>query len=301
MPRRTIALALLSCGFILAGRTAEGRITNLVITTVQSPTFGGTTFGGVGAYEKITGRAFGEIDPNDPRNATITDLAFAPRNGAGMVEYSMDVYLLKPLDMARGSRKLFYEANNRGLKLSTGVINTVDRLFLSNDPTSPADAGDAFLMRRGYVIAWSGWDVTVAPGPAALSITVPAAVQPDSSPIVGPSLEEFVVDTPTTTNRLSYPAATLDTAAASLTVRIHASDPPVAIPSQGWEYLDAQTVRLLPAGTQFAQGRLYDLVYPATQPLVAGLAFAATRDLLTFLRRAAAGDDGTPNPVAGGL
>src|SRR5262245_6516929 len=301
MPRRTIALALLSCGLILAGRTAEGRVTNLVIPTVQSPTFGGTTFGTVGAYEKIAGRAFGEVDPNDPRNATITDLAFAPRNAGGMVEYSMDVYLLKPVDMTRGSRKLFYEANNRGIKLATGVINTVDRIVLSNDPTQPADAGDGFLMRRGYVIAWSGWDVTVAPGPSALSITVPVAVQPGGAPIVGPSLEEFVVDGATATNRLSYPAATLDTGAASLTVRTHSSDPPVAIPSGGWEYVDAQTVRLLPPGTQFEQGRLYDLVYPAEQPLVAGLAFAATRDFLTFLRRAAADDDGTPNPVAGGL
>src|SRR4029453_604635 len=52
------------------------------------------------------------------------------------------------------------------LKLATGAINTVDRIVLTNDPTSAADAGDGFLMRRGWVIAWSGWDVTVAPGPA---------------------------------------------------------------------------------------------------------------------------------------
>ena len=156
-------------------------------------------------------------------------------------------------------------------------------------------------MRRGYVIAWSGWDVTVAPGPAALSITVPVATQPDGSPIVGPSLEELVVDGPLATARLSYPAANLDTGAASLTVRTHAEDPPVAIASQGWEYVDARTVRLLPPGTQFQQGRLYDLVYPAQEPLVAGLAFAATRDFLTFLRRATVDDVGTANPVAGGV
>ena len=296
-----VLVALLSGGLLLGPRAADARITKLVVTTVQSPTFGGTTFGIVGAYEKIAGRAFGEIDPNDPRNATIADLAFAPRNPAGMVEYAMDVYLLKPVDMTRGSRKLFYEANNRGLKLATGVINTVDRLVITNDPASPADAGDGFLMRRGYVIAWSGWDVTVAPGPAALSITVPIATQPDRSPIVGPSLEEMVVDGPLATARLSYPAANLDTGAASLTVRTHAEDPPVAIASQDWEYVDARTVRLLPPGAQFQQGRLYDLVYPAQEPLVAGLAFAATRDFLTFLRRATVDDVGTANPVAGGV
>src|SRR5262247_3508391 len=169
MPCRTIPLVV---GLLLAAiRPAEGRITKVLFTTVQSPTFGGTTFGTTGAYEKLAGRAFGEIDPDDPRNATITDLASAPRNGAGKVEYSMDVYLLKPVDMTRASRRLFYESNNRGLKLATGVLNTVDRIFLSNDPTTPADAGDGFLMRQGHVFAWSGWDVTVAAGPGALSIT----------------------------------------------------------------------------------------------------------------------------------
>src|SRR4029453_9192618 len=271
---RTVALAVsLSCVLGGAIRPAEGRITKLLITTAQSPTFGGTTFGTVGAYEKLAGRAFGEVDPNDPRNATISDLASAPRNAAGMVEYSMDVYLLKPVDMTRASRKLFYEANNRGLKLATGVINTADRIFLSNDPTLAADAGDGFLMRHGFVIAWSGWDVTVAPGPGALSITVPVATNADASPIVGPSLEEFVVDGPVASNRLSYPAATLDTGAASLRVRTHAMGPRRATPSQDWEYVDGQTVRPLPPGTPFQQGRLYALVYPAQQPLVAGLAF----------------------------
>ena len=285
----------------MAGRPAEGRIRKLVITTVQSPTFAGTSFGAVGPYEKLAGRAFGEIDPSDPRNATITDLAAAPRNAAGMVEYAMDVYILKPVDMAQASGRLFYESNNRGLKLASGVMNTLDRLLLSNDPTTAADAGDGFLMRRGYVIAWSGWEVTIPSGPGALSITVPVATNPDGSPLVGPSLEEFVVDADAATNRLSYPAAVPDTAAASLSVRVHATDPPTAIPSSGWEYVDTRTVRLLPPGTSFQRGRLYDLVYPARDPLVAGVAFAATRDFIAFLRRATADDLGAPNPVAGRL
>jgi hypothetical protein len=296
-----LATLVLTAAYLAVSLPAEARITKLVLSTVQSPTFGGTFFGTIGPYEKLAGRAFGEIDPSDPLNATITDLASAPRNAAGKVEYSMDVYLLTPVDMAQASGKLFYESNNRGLKLATGVINTVDRLFLSNDPTTPADAGDGFLMRQGYVIAWSGWDVTVASGPGALTITVPVAANGDGSPIVGPSLEEFVVDATTATNRLSYAAATTDTSAATLSVRVHYADPPVAISPDGWEYVDSRTVRLLPAGTLFQQGHLYDLAYPARDPLVTGLAFAATRDFVAFLRRAAADDAGTPNPVAGRL
>src|SRR5271166_4309241 len=37
--------------------------------TSQAVTFGGTSFGTVGQYQKIRGTAFGQIDPNDPRNA----------------------------------------------------------------------------------------------------------------------------------------------------------------------------------------------------------------------------------------
>jgi hypothetical protein len=47
------------------------------------------------------------IDPSDPRNDPITELALAPRDATGKVEYSMDVYPLKPLDMSRASGKLF--------------------------------------------------------------------------------------------------------------------------------------------------------------------------------------------------
>src|SRR5215467_14439354 len=78
----------------------EARITRLQITTVESPTFGGRAFGAsgeLGPYEKLIGRAYGEVDPSDPRNALITDLALAPRNASGLVEYAMDVYILKPV------------------------------------------------------------------------------------------------------------------------------------------------------------------------------------------------------------
>jgi Alpha/beta hydrolase domain len=103
------------------------------------------------------------------------------------------------------------------------------------------------------------------------------------------------------TGRLRYPAASLATSQASLTVRVHSTDPPTAIPSTGWEYVDAQTIRLLPAGTPFQQGTLYELTYRARDPIVAGLGFAATRDVAAFLRHAATDDDGNPNPLAGSV
>src|SRR6266567_8592142 len=93
--RLGIALAI-TASAVLAATVAEARITRIDITSAESPTFGGTTFGTVGAYEKLRGKAYGEVDPADPRNALITDIELAPRNAGGKVEYSMDIYILKP-------------------------------------------------------------------------------------------------------------------------------------------------------------------------------------------------------------
>ncbi len=62
------------------------------ITRIESPTFDGVSFGNVGQYEKLVRKAFGEIDPGDPRNAVIVDISLAPKNEKRMVEYSMDIY-----------------------------------------------------------------------------------------------------------------------------------------------------------------------------------------------------------------
>jgi hypothetical protein len=277
---------------------AEARITKIVITRVESPTFQGAVFDDVGQYEKIVGRAFGEVDPNDPRNTVITDIAFAPRNARGMVEYSTDVYLLKPVDLWRGNHRVFFEINNRGGNLSFGQMNNATTG--GNDPTTAADAGNGFLMRQGYTIVFSGWDITVAAGGGRFTMTVPVAKNPNGSSIVGPSLEEFVIDNNTTmTGPLTYPAASLDKTQANLTTRVHYEDPPTPIPPASWEYVNAQTIRLLPAGTPFQNGRLYEFTYPAKDPLIAGLAFAGLRDLTAFLHHAVADDFDTPNPLSG--
>jgi hypothetical protein len=64
------------------------------------------SFGSVGQYEKIRGIAYGEVDPSDPRNAVITDIEPAPVNAQGMVEYSMDIFILKPVDLNRGNHRI---------------------------------------------------------------------------------------------------------------------------------------------------------------------------------------------------
>ncbi|HWY49382.1 MAG TPA: alpha/beta hydrolase domain-containing protein [Bryobacteraceae bacterium] len=274
-------------------------ITRIQITKVESPTFEGASFGAVGQYEKLVGRVYGEVDPADSRNSVITDLALAPQNSSGRIEYSADIYILRPIDRSKGNHRLFFEINNRGGNLSFGQMN--DATSGGNDPAKAADAGNGFLMRQGYTIVWSGWDVTVAPGGGRFTIKVPVAMNADGSTITGPALEEFVIDDAVTlTAPLTYPAATSDKAQATLTVRTRYEDPPVAVPASGWDYANTSltAVRLLPPGTTFQRGTLYEFIYPATNALIAGLGFAAIRDVAAFLHNASMDDQGNPNPLA---
>src|SRR6202795_487379 len=197
----SIALAI-TASALLAATVAEARITKIDITSAESPTFGGTTFGTVGAYEKLRGRAYGEVDPADPRNALITDIELAPRNAGGKVEYSMDIYILKPINLSQGHNKLFLEVNNRGNKLFYGLNGS--SAVTANNPTTAADAGAAFLMKQGYTIAWNGWGISTTPGGDRLLITVPVATNSGAT-ITGPSYEYIVFDNSTTlTSTLAY-------------------------------------------------------------------------------------------------
>jgi hypothetical protein len=290
---------VLGCAALAAPRAAQARITRIEITQVESPAFGGASFGDVGTYEKLIGRAFGEVDPRDAQNRVITDIELAPRNARGMVEYSTGILILRPVDPSRGNRRLFYELTNRGVILSLRALNESPNPTTTNPAV--ADSGNGFLMRQGYTLLYSGWDLS-AVGPFASSY--PIAVQRDGSSIVGPSVEEIIFDSlppalQPLTATLSYPAAALDTAQATLTVRTHYGDAQTQIPATGWRFNDARTIQLLPEGTRFEAGRLYQLEYQAKDPPVSGLALAAVRDIPAFLHRAQTDDTGAPNPLAG--
>lgn len=291
---RYIALAI-GVVAVLASPIAQARITSIEITSIERPTFGGTTFGAVGAYEKLRGKAHGEIDPTDPRNALITDIELAPRTAEGKVKYSMDIYILKPINLEQGNRKLFMEVNNRGNKLFGAFNRSVSApQAVANNPTTAAHAGDAFLMHQGYSLAWNGWDPGATAGDDRLTINVGAPLPG----ITGPSYEYIVNDNTNPAQRmtaaLTYLAASLDKSRATLTVKQHLRDVPVEIGPDGWEYTSATgtAIRLLPAGTPFRLSAIYEFSYEAKDPVVAGIGFAATRDFVSFLR-----SDAPDNPL----
>ena len=119
----------------------------------RAPFAEGADFGPAGAYERIKGRARFAIDPSLPANSHIVDLTLAPVDGRGLVEYSTEFFIIKPVDMNRGNKRLLYDVNNRGNKRALQFFNDAPP---NNDPRTAQDAGHGFLMRRGYTVVCAG-------------------------------------------------------------------------------------------------------------------------------------------------
>lgn len=284
--------------------------------TGQEIVAGGHAFAEGGVYEKLTGTMSFALDPDDPRNAVIVDLDKAPRNAEGLVEYDTDFFLLRPRDTERWNGKLAFEVNNRGNKRlfnyfgSSGV--PIPEL---NAQTSLESFGNGFLLNQGYAVAWAGWEADVLPGADRMTIRVPVPTEPDGSAIteritVEFHSSDFAADGTTSCLPLSaspgfasYPAALEEVGSAELRVRPSDSPRPPAptiptgelVPPDQWRLASDTEICL---EENFQPGNVYELSYVAKDPRVMGLGFAATRDVVSFLRTAQTDVDGDANPLA---
>ena len=294
----TVVLGIALSGFHGVGEAQESaatalegsRVTRLDITS-RGPAFGGRSFGAVGPYEILLGTATAVADPDARLDAGIVDLENAPRNADGLVEYTFEVDILKPVDITRGNRVLVYEVNNRGRNIVFGYFHE------SGIGYGAGNAGNAFLMDQGYTYVSSGW-LHGAPGagdPRPVLATFPLATD-DGRTITGTSMEEWQNPDSAAFGRLTYPAATLDETAATLTHRQLQHDARRTVPADRWRYVDDRTVAVTPpAGTD--AGTIYEFVYEARDPIVHGLGFSAMRDLVSFARYRPADDRGVANPL----
>jgi len=295
--RDGIVAVLIGTMITLAAPVADAHIRKIQIVS-RVAAFGGFSFPSVGPYERIVGKAYGEINPADRHNSPIVDIRFAPRNADGNVEYSFDFYILKPVDLSKGNHKVFYEAPNRGAKL----FGDFNRSSGGNDPAASGNPAETFLAPKGYTMVWSGWDAAAGSDNSDLTLTIalPVAKNSDGSPITGPAYEYIVSLGRAGAYALNYPSASPDKSKATLTHRVHLDDVPQVIPPDGWEYIEnGGAIRLLPAGTAFAPNDIYEFSYVAKDPTVNGIGFAAVRDFNSFLRYAAADAAGTRSPLAG--
>ncbi len=297
MTIRRAATLLLLAPFLL-NIPLNARVTKIEITARSAASYPG--------FEKIKGIATGELDPKDRRNALITDIALAPKNAAGRVEYRTNFTLVKPVDMSKASGVMLFNVVNRGRHGGPGEFH------IGGDP------GDGFLYKLGQVLLWAGWQGDVSlktDGSDVEGIEVPIAHNPDGSSITGPVWERFTLatgNTQTLTGAGARTAATLDTTKAKLITATSETPSGVKtgiaeIPSSDWAFADCRTAPFpgKPDATRvclknsFNPALLYELTYTAKDPLVLGVGMAAMRDVISFFRNASKDDAGTANPLAG--
>jgi hypothetical protein len=259
---------------------------------------------GGSAYEKIFGTIHFAVDPKDPRNAVIVDIDKAPKNAAGKVEFSADLYILKPKAGTASNGTAIVEVVNRGRKLLITSFNRGGAV----DPSTDADLGDGFLMKQGFTLVWVGWEFDVRAGgagqagpaggagragqaragrgeqsaaPAVMGITLPQATG-----VTGIARAIFIPNDRNTTQSVGdlagYSPADATGSDTTLTVRDGVFGTPQVIARDKWQ-LNGNSITMA-AG--FEPGRTYELAYRVVNPPVAGLGLAAYRDTASWIRYA---------------
>jgi Alpha/beta hydrolase domain len=309
LPAGRLRLALLACLALLGACALATPVSAEVerIEILERELFaGGKSFGRAGAYEKIEGRLHFAVDPDHAANARIVDLELAPRDARGLVTFAGEFILLRPTNHSRGNHRLLYEVGNRG---NIGMLAFFNEAAWSNHPIDALDAGNGFLMERGYTLLWSAWNWDVLPGSGRLQIELPIATD-QGAVITGPLAAEFIVDgwTPEAPfmwgDSRGYAPLSLDEPKARLTVRNEQTDVRKEIPRDAWAFAHLDGDRMVPDPTRivyrqgFEPGRIYEVRYTARDPRVVGLGLVAIRDALAFFRFEQADRDGTPNPLA---
>src|SRR6266403_4985182 len=180
--RRRLARILTLFAFVTS--SAAAHVTRVEILS-REDVQGGRAFGLAGAYERIIGRVYFAVIPENVHNRQIVDLDKALRNAQGEVEFSADLYLYKPKDMTKGNNAVLFEVSNRG---GRGIL----RLANGGNTSDPnAEFGDGFLLREGYTIAWLGWQFDVVDQGQNLRLSAPLAHDPGGKEIRGLVRSDF--------------------------------------------------------------------------------------------------------------
>jgi hypothetical protein len=272
--------------FILLTLTLRAEVTRVEVTSVR-PWLGGRPLGKAGPYELLQGRIHFAVDPASSANRRITDIALAPRDAEGRVEFSSDFVMVRPRDPARARGSVLVEIPNRGVTQANGMFFSTARGvafdLMNLDATSLADA---FLFEQGFTAAWLGWQFDLPEG--AIRLEVPAAA-------VNSVVRESIIASSAGARYVrlnrsgSYCAADTPQAAAQLTVRDRFDETPHVIAHTAWQFADTCAITYRDG---FDPGRIYELVYEGVNPPLAGLGEAAVRDFAAWLKFG-----GAPSPV----
>ncbi len=271
--------------FSLALATSSfAEVTRFEITK-REPYAGGKPIGERGPCERLAGVVHFALNPNLTANSQVVDLALAPKNADGKVEFWADFELLVPVDRKQLSGALFYEVNNRGNK-------TAPRIF---------DGGaDDFLLRQGFAVLWSGWIAEVHPAAGKFQMSAPVATQ-EGQPIRGVVRNELVVSQPVAKMSIShrsglgsYRPSKAGLAGATVTMREREADERQSVPREKFKLhvsevaADGRTGQLplveLEVEGGLKPGWIYEVIYEAEGPIVQGVGLAGIRDLVACLK-----------------
>lgn len=274
----------------------------------------GKAFGDAGAYEKLSGKVHFAVKPEAAPNKFIDDLDKAPRNEAGEVDFAADFYVLRPKEAARSSGSVLLEIPNRGGK---GILSIMQGGKGSRDPRTEEEFGDGFLLRRGVVVAWLGWQWDVRDEAGLMRLCAPTAQGDDGPKSQAPSSKgearkaitglvraDFTVNERQEEHPLGhmisgniggteYACSDPEDTANVLTVRDAPRAARQTVPRSDWQFVPArdakgeaaQELRNIRLKGGFESGKIYEVVYRAQDPAIAGLGFAAVRDFASYLKR----------------
>ena len=285
---RTARLALVA----VAPAVISAEVARIEIAS-REDVLGGKPFGAVGAYEKLAGRVYFAVAPETAQNRIIADIEKAPRNAQGKVEFSADLFILKPKEPARANGVLLFDVVNRGNK---ALLATFNHGVGSADPTTEAQFGDGLLMREGYTLVAVGWQFDVPKQKNRIGFDAPIATE-GGRPITGWVNPWFIPNKRSESYEFAsgyfspaYPPLDPDNPAYRLTEREGLASAPRLIPREDWQFGRVENGKLsfdpnwvtLKGG--FGAGLTYQVTYESKDPPLAGLGFAAIRDLASALK-----------------
>jgi hypothetical protein len=283
------SLALLTLCAVLPG--ASGRVVRVDALSRQD-VLGGAAFGDAGVYERIAGRVHFAVSISNSHNQRIVDLDKAENLRDGEVEFSADVVVLRPKEASKANGTVLLEIPNRGRPRIVGLVD-------GGDWNVTADAGDGWLLRQGYAYVALGWQWD-AVGENSLRLMAPVAKEHGHT-ITG--LVRGDVMLPREMEQIplghllleqiggsEYPVAAPEDPRNTLTVRASATASREVVARDRWSFGRMVAGRLEPSARHihleggFQPGRLYEYVYVAADPVVAGLGFAAVRDFASYIK-----------------
>ncbi len=279
MRHRLVAFAILCAALC---RIAGAAVTSVELIS-RTNVLNGAPFGKTGAYECIVAKVHFAVDPKLAANRIIADIDLASKAKNGLVEFSSDLYMLKPRNPANGNGTALVEISNRGGK---ALLNEFDFARGQLSPTSPETLGDGFLLQQGFTLVWVGWEFDVPSRPGLLRADLPIAINRDT-PITGVVRSEWIGDQTEQIiplgdkGQTGYAVSDVNSRENKLFVRDSVMGPRTLIPRSDWKFSDPTHVSLEGG---FTPGRIYEVVYRAKDPVVAGLGLAAVRDFVSFLK-----------------